>query len=202
MADTRTVVETIESGGTVLAKRYSDGSILINGVRFSYPHVFEKFGKEGQKKKYSLTGWMPKATHGKVWEMLQREGKKLLAEKKVDLRDPARFYYRDGTTVSADADDSYVIVSSEDNRPSVRGPRKEKLTQSEGDELIFGGVWGNMLIKPWWQNHAEGGKRINAGFLACQYIRTGEPLGEGNKISEEDIDDTFDSDGGDPDEEI
>ena len=57
--------------------------------------------------------------------------------------------------------------------------------------MIYAGCWVNILIRPWWQNSAKWGKRVNAGLTAVQFVRDDEPFGQG-RITSEDVDETFD----------
>jgi hypothetical protein len=59
------------------------------------------------------------------------------------------------------------------------------------DDVIYAGCWVHILIRPWWQDSAEWGKRVNAGLTAIQFCRDDEPFGE-SRITPEDVDNTFD----------
>lgn len=184
----RTIVKQVKN-----AVLYSDGTIRLDNVIFSYPHVFEPWAKEeGDSLRFSLTGLMPKDTHKAAKALLDEEIDKILKEKKAKVGADKKFL-RDGDNAGKEeCEDRWVVAASEtpDNPPSVRGPDTKPTTNKK---LFYGGAIGSMLIKPWWQDNKHG-KRVNASFIACQFIKDGPRFGSGNgAISEDEIDDTFDA---------
>lgn len=197
--------------------RYADGTILAKNVRFSYPHVFEpttvidkKTGKES-KPSYSLTGMAPKATHGDLKaeivkmmdELIQENKGKFKKGEKIALT-PDKKFFRDGDKSTKEADAGHWVFSTREtakHRPSVRGPDTKPLTIDD-DAQVYGGCWGNILLRPWFQSDDDYGKRINANLVACQVTKGlnaagvprpgAEPFGSG-RISEDEIDDTFEA---------
>jgi hypothetical protein len=202
----RTVVETVyhptkkDSKGNkfVLAALYSDGTILLRHVRFSYPHVgnaYEGENDAGQKTKtYGVVGLMPKDEYKPVMRLLKRLKEEMLAEKKVKAIADDKFYLRDGDKTAKETNEGmYVVSTRETNRPKVRNVKGERMTDPDAiDEMFYGGCFGNMLIRPWWQDHKKYGKRVNCGLTAVQFVRDGERFGEG-RIGEDDIDETFEA---------
>lgn len=88
--------------------------------------------------------------------------------------------------------DHYTVNASEDRRPPVRGPDNSKITDpAKIREAVQPGYWGDILIRPWWQNN-DWGKRVNAGLVALQVKKKDETFGEGG-ISDEDLDETFEA---------
>lgn len=201
----RTVVET--RGHTTL---YSDDSILIKGVRASYPHALQ-MSKEGVNRKtgekiaprYSIVGLMPFATHRTDMEFLRDIINRLLREKnKGEEIRKANWFMQNGDDAGKPAYKNHWTISAaerETNPPSVRGVDSKKIQDSE-KALLYGGCWVNILIKPWFQ--ADYGKRVNANFLAVQLIppngRDATPFGEG-RIDEDAIDKTFENEATDGD---
>jgi hypothetical protein len=59
----------------------------------------------------------------------------------------------------------------------------------DANEVFQPGYWGDILIRPWYQDNSYG-KRVNAGLSSGQMVRKDETFGEG-RISDEDLDDTF-----------
>ncbi len=174
-------------------KRYTDGTILLENVQFSYPHVGEaQVDEKTKKKSWSLTGMLPKATHKEAASECKKMIDEILAEKKQSIASDKKFL-RDGDASGKPTYDKHWIVASrESKRPSVRDRDKTRLEKDEADEKIQGGVFGNMLVRPWYQSN-EFGKRVNANLVACQLVKdTGVRFGEG-RISEDEIDETFES---------
>jgi hypothetical protein len=78
----------------------------------------------------------------------------------------------------------WIVSAREERRPSVRNKRGDLITDpKEIDDLIFGGCWGHILIRLWYQDGVRVGKgygkRINAGLQGVQFIRDDKPFGEG-----------------------
>src|SRR5690606_35028412 len=83
----------------------------------------------------------------------------------------------------------WVVTARESRQPSVRDRRGGLiLDKSKIENMIYGGCYANILIRPWYQDGQKVGKgygkRINAGIVGVQFVRDGEPFGEGR------IDDT------------
>jgi hypothetical protein len=197
----RTVVKEVTNG-----RLYSDGSILIKELRLSYPHaLIPKAGTDDDGKptapSFSVVGLAPKKTHGAVRKLLSDEIDKILAHHKVDRLANDRKFLRNGDDAAKDGYDGMWTISCREtiaHPPAVRGPDKS-LWGIDKAPLIFGGCYGNLLIRPWWQSHVKYGKRVNANFLALQFLRKGEPFGEG-VISQQAIDDSFDHEATDEEE--
>lgn len=177
---------------------YTNGMIKIENVRFSYPHLDKPYagkgnGDEGKagKPKYGIVGMLPKKTHV--------EAKNLIVEAMNDL-----LKQNDNATVSSDkkfcrnGDDHeradtygghWIVSAREERRPSVRDKRGNLINEPEKiADMVYGGCWGHILIRPWFQDGkkvgAGYGKRVNAGLVGVQFIRDDKPFGEGR------IDDT------------
>lgn len=209
MAEARTIVKQGPN-----FKRYSDGTFLVMGARFSYPHAFvptamkNDDGSDGPLK-YSVVGMMPKKTHLAAKNALVEMINELIQTNKGDFKKgdvvglPAdRKFLKDGDKSGKELLlEHWTVKASEDKRPSVRGPDAQPLTKEDA-EMVYGGAWGNILVRPWWQNHKTFGKRVNANFVALQVTKGldasgnpkpgAEPFGEG-RLSEEEIDNTFEA---------
>lgn len=193
------------------AVRYSDGTILLKNVRLSYPTVFvaraqqQEDGTMGAPK-FSIVGLMPKSTHAEAKKLLVNHINRMLKENNKDEKlAAARKFLRDGDP--KDEDDAgkpenagmWTVNASEKKRPRVLDrvkdpktgkPRRLDPDKQEDVDKIYGGCWGNILIKPWWQNNTKGGKRVNAALLVVQFKKDGEPFGSG-RITDDDIDESF-----------
>ncbi len=204
---TRTIIKTDSAPGKVgTYKLYDDGTILIINVRLSYPHVGtkgkftdEETGKVSER--WGVKGLMPKTSHRAAKEVLSGMINDLITANKTAFKTgekvmlPAdRKFLTDGDKGNKTENEGMFVFSCSDgkNKPSARDRKGSPLTVEEADSLFYGGCYGNVLIRPWFQNHKKYGKRVNANFCAVQFYKDGEPFGEG-RLSEDDLDDTFDS---------
>lgn len=196
----RTIVEKVAN-----ARRYDDGTVLIENVRCSYPALFTPKEDDKGGKSYAVVGLMPKKSHKAAQELLTKMGKEVLEENKAAFKGKKialaadRKFLKDGDLSGKEENEGMFTVSCrEKKRPSVRDKDKSVIDSSDADK-IYGGCYVNILLRPWFQNN-DYGMRLNANLIAVQFVRDGEPFGEG-RISEEDIDESFDDieDGNDDD---
>jgi hypothetical protein len=195
----RQVVETVKgANGAELCRVYDDGTILLKDVRFSYPHTGKPWKKADTDNplKYAIVGMLSKTTHKGVRALLLRKINAILAEHKLKAMAEKDLFLRDGDTSGKEHYDGVwtVNASSPENRPpSVRGRDARPIDRDKADQEIRGGFYGDILVKPWWQDNKHG-KKINCDLIAVQ-VKRGRPedeFGQG-RVSEEDIDDTFDA---------
>lgn len=171
---------------------YEDGTIRIDNVRASYPHLFVPQEGDNGDKSYSLTGILPNSTHKEARKLVLERIELTEKDNKVTGKIPKdKRFLKNGDDSGKDAyAGAWTLSAREKKRPSVRGKDKTPLSKDDAD-LIEGGVIVNMLIRPWFQDN-KFGKRINANLIAVQLVKDdGVRFGEG-RISEDDIDDSFD----------
>lgn len=191
-----TVLQTIKEGDKVLAVFYSDGTVRIDDVQCSYPHVGRKWSKPSPKNPnpkpvYSCSVLMPKTRYRAVKDALVKLNQELMKEAKIDFVKPDAKYMIDGNdTGKEEMKDCYVIRTREDRKPFVKNERNESMSDDDADRDIQGGDWVSILIRPWPQNSADWGKRLNCGITGIRKLRTGERFGEG-RIGEEEVSDRF-----------
>lgn len=194
MAEPREVVKEVKN-----AKLFNDGSILLVDVRASYPHVLTKYrGRESEKAKHSIVCLIPKKkSHREARELLEEVIADILKENKVRKMSAPNKFLRDGDESEKEENEgNWTVNASGDRvvaRDNVRDKKTKKLrilVKGEDDDRIYGGCYVNALIRPWFQDN-EHGRKINAGLIAVQFLRDGEPFGEG-RISEEEVDEAFD----------
>ena len=152
------------------------GTIQIKDVRLSYPHVFKPWAQnDDQDKKYSARVLLPKETHGAEIKAIQQYLTKMMSEK-FKARIPLdRLFMRDGDATGKPEDEGCWYISASDSiRPQVVGKKREPLT--EEDDVVYGGVIVNALIRPWAQDN-KFGKRINANLRGVQFVDDGEAFG-------------------------
>lgn len=196
-----TVIEKVKN-----AALFSDGSIRISNVRFSYPNVVEPFvneNDEGKKtKRFKIVGMMGKKTHEEALEMVRDRMAEMLKENKVKALPADKKFLSDGDETGKDESEGFWLVSaSEKTRPTLRmWVDGKSVVIDEDDEdcpdldtLFYGGAWGSIWINPWWQDHKKYGKRINANLRAVMFKQHDEPFGKG-RISDDEVDEAFDED--------
>ncbi len=180
---------------------YADGTIRLSGVRFSYPHLAKAYKGDDDKgePKFGLVGMMPKATHKAAHDLIDERIAELLKENKVKSLAADKKFMRDGDESGREEYEKHWTVSArETRRPPLRDRANNVVEPEDAAEVFQPGYWGDILIRPWYQNNSYG-KRVNAGLSSVQFVRKDETFGEG-RISDEDLDDTFE-DYGDEDED-
>lgn len=201
----RTVVSKVTN-----AVLYSDGSIRIDKVRFSYPHLdkpYESEGDDGQKKaSYSIAAMLPKATHTAAKDLLKKVIQDLIA--KNDTKVGTGFWCLSDGDKAAEEDEGkelyaghFIVKSAEKRRPSVRKADGSTMSEREIADEIYGGAWGSVFIRPWYFNgKARNGKtypkRVLANLIGVQKWKDDEPFGEG-RISDDGVFESVDSGNGD-----
>jgi hypothetical protein len=189
----RTVVDQVKN-----AIRYSDGTIKLMNVRFSFPHlgtpqenVNEQTGKV--KLSYGCSFILPKETHEEAKDLCVKVIKELMAANDVKIP-KAMWFILDGEEKEQEEyQEAYVVSSNEARRPSTRYRDGTVMTPEEADEEVMGGFWGHALIRPWYFNGKARGatqnypKRIPAGLVGVQLIdNTTETFGQG-RVSDEGV---------------
>jgi hypothetical protein len=185
-----------QSGFCVL---YADGTIRIDWVRFSYPHLRKAYaGDDGGEPKFGIVGLLMKKTHKAAQELIADQIAKLLKDNKVKALASDKKFLRDGD--ESDKEEhakAWTVSARETRRPPLRNRDNSVVEPEDADEVFQPGFWGSILIRPWFQNNKYG-KRVNAGLSSVQFVLKDEVFGEG-RLSDEDLDDTFE-DFGDPDD--
>lgn len=172
---------------------YADGTIFVEWVRFSYPHLDRPWKKDGDqgKPKYSVTAMLPKDTHEAAYDLIQERIEQLLKENKVKKLKSDKIFLRDGDDGDLEEYEGHWTVSArEERRPPLRDRRNEPVDPEDAAEVFRPGYWGAVLIRPWFQNN-DWGKRANAGLSSVQFLMKDEEFGGEGRLKEEDIDDTF-----------
>lgn len=181
---------------------YTDGTIRISGVRFSYPHLAKPYKGDGDQgeAKYGLVGLMPKKTHDAAKKLVEERIAELLKENKVKALPADKKFLRDGDESDKDGyEGNWTVSARETRRPPLRDRSNQVVEPEDANEVFQPGFWGDILIRPWYQNNSYG-KRVNAGLSSVQFVKKDEVFGEG-RISDEDLDDTFE-DYGDEDDAV
>jgi hypothetical protein len=200
----RIAVKTVKN-----AILYNDGTIRLDNVRCSYPHLIEPYAGDDdngnkQEPAYGIVFLLPKATHAAAKDLCKFRIEQLMQENKVKAIPADKKFLRDGDMSGKAENEKMFTVSAREKRaPVLRTPSKAKIIRGKTEtvtvgsrevavnELFYGGCWVNGIIRPWWQNN-KFGKRVNAGLVAVQFLKDDEAFGEG-RITEDQIDDSFDA---------
>ena len=173
---------------------YTNNLIRIDNVRVSFPHLAEPYagpGDDGRdsKPKFGIVGMLNKETHEAAKNLIVSVIKEMMDANDTKVAKD-KWFIRDGDDTGRTEYEGHWIVSARESRqPSVRDQRGDLiLDKSKIEDMIYGGCYANILIRPWYQDGQKVGKgygkRINAGIVGVQFVRDGEPFGEGR------IDDT------------
>lgn len=177
---------------------YDDGLIRISNVRLSYPHLDKPYKKEGDKgdAKYGVVALLPKDTHGAAKKLIEERIEAVMKENKVKALASDKKFLRDGDESDKEEHEGCWTVSArESRRPILREAVDgglEVVEPEDAKEVFYGGCWGSVLIRPWYQNNSFG-KRVNAGLTAVTKKADDESFGEG-RISDEEVDEAFEDD--------
>lgn len=197
MADRKEKVTTVRKVANAALR--SDGTVRISNVRFSYPHLDKPYKKEGDAgvAKYGLVALLPKDTHKAAKKLLEDVIADVMKENKIKALAADKKFLRDGDESDKEEHNGHWTVSArEERRPILKEMDAEgELTLVEPEdakETFYGGCWGSILIRPWFQNNKHG-KRVNAGLSAATKKADDDSFGEG-RISEEDVDEAFSDD--------
>lgn len=152
-------------------------TIRIDGVRLSYPHLFQAWNKEeGKPKKFSGRFILSEETHAAEIKALQAYLGKKMKEFFGDRIPLKNLCFRDGEDQGKpEYDNAWYLAASETRRPQLLGKNKEVITEEDG--VLYPGCYVNVLFKVWKQANQHG-KKINANLLAVQFSRDGERFGD------------------------
>lgn len=195
----RTVVAKVTN-----AVQYSDGTIRIDNVRLSYPHLDIPYKSEGDdgntKESFSLEAMLPKGTHTAAKDLIKKVLNQIQVDNDAKVKTEHWFLKNGDESDKPEYEGHFLVKASDTRRPSVRNRDGSVMSEREIGDRIYGGCWGNILIRPWYFNgKAKNGKtypkRLLANLVAVQFVRDDEPFGEG-RISDEGVWDAVDGDDG------
>jgi len=151
--------------------------IKIPSARLSFPSLFNmaSFGGESTGK-FEATFILDKKEHAKQIEEIEAAIAKLQKELKVKLASD-KLCLKDGDEMERpEYQGKMTIKASTKKRPLVINRDKTPLT--EDDNVVYAGCYVNAIITLWAQNNSYG-KRVNAQLDGVQFVRDGEPFGDG-----------------------
>mgnify|MGYP001562811483 CR=1 FL=1 len=149
--------------------------IVLKNVRLSFPSLFTKEVFEGKEGKFAATLLIDKSDTA-VKKQLDAAIAALVAEAKVKI--PAdKYCLKDGDEIEFDGyKGCWSLKASNAKRPTVIDRDKTPLTAD--DDKIYAGCYVNAIIDFWIQNNSYG-KRVNANLYGIQFLKDGEPFGQG-----------------------
>lgn len=177
---------------------YTNGTIRIDNVRVSFPHLDKPYGGIGDDgkataPKYGIVAMLPKATHVEAKDLIKNAIESLLKENDNAKVSADKKFLRNGDDQDREEYEGHFTVSArESKRPACRDNKGRLLDPVDDSETIvemfYGGCVCHVLVRPWYQDGQKTGKgfgkRVNAGLIGVMFVKDGESFGEGR------IDDT------------
>lgn len=152
--------------------------IKIKAARLSFPSLFNtaKFGEQDTGK-YEASFMLDKTEHADVIAEIEA-AIETLCKTELKSKLPAdKLCLKDGDESGRDEmAGHYVIKASTKKRPLVINRDKSPIVES--DNTVYAGCYVNGIVTLWAQNN-QYGKRINAQLDGVQFVRDGEPFGDG-----------------------
>lgn len=192
-------LEKVKSGTNFVIYKHGESKLIkIENVRFSYPHFGAQKEDEDEqgniKRSWQGVAMLSKQTHVAAKEAFVELMNELMTANEVKIA-PEYRCIKNGD----DKDDelmhgNWLISFSESgkNRPAVRNQKGELITDIEViDDKFYGGCYGSVLLRPWYFNGKAKNKsktypkRICCGFNGVQFLRDGDPFGNGRINDEE-----------------
>lgn len=197
MANERKIVKKVDN--CVL---YSDGTIRVDNVRASYPFIGKARAGENddgkETSKFGIACMLPKSTHTAAKNLIKEHITALITEAKAKVPTDKWFLINGDDKEQEEYADHFILSTSESKRPSARHRDGSSMTPDEAADIIYGGCYVNVLIRPWYfagkgANGKTYPKRICCGIVAVQFVRDGEPFGDG-RVSDEGVFGAIDGD--------
>ena len=165
-------------------------AITIKNARLSFPSLFKKAVFDGKEGKYEATLLFPKSDTA-TYEKITAEIEKIKKDNKNAKVGADKIFIKDGDDSEYDGcEGMWMVKASNNKRPTVINRDKTPLV--EEDEVLYAGCYVNAIIDGWFQNN-QFGKRVNANLLGVQFVKDGQPLGDGAKTADvDDFDDIED----------
>lgn len=152
--------------------------IKIPSARLSFPSLFNmaSFGGESTGK-YEATFILDKKEHAKVIAEIEAVIGKLQKDELKGKVASDKICLKDGDEMDRpEYAGKMTIKASTKKRPLVIN--RDKSAISEDDNIIYAGCYVNGIVTLWAQNN-QYGKRINAQLDGVQFVRDGDPFGDG-----------------------
>ncbi len=154
-------------------------NVKLENVRLSFPSLFRPTkGPDGNSKEaYAATFIMDKTGNAKDIERLRKAIDEVVRVEAKGKR-PGKVCLRDGAEKDLDGYGPGVMFLSARSakRPHVVNRDLTPLTEDDG--IPYAGCYVTCTVRLWYQDN-QFGKRVNASLRTVQFVRKGEPFGEG-----------------------
>lgn len=156
-------------------------NVTLNNVRLSFPALWEprKGPDANSKASYQAAFLLDKKDNAKDIEAV-KAAIAAITKETFKGKQPPKIALRDGSEkpdVDGYGDGVMFINARSDRRPHVVGRKMEPLAPDDG--IPYAGCYVNATIRLWGQDN-QYGKRINAQLRAVQFVKKGDPFGEGD----------------------
>lgn len=160
-------------------------SIKIKNARLSFPSLFKKSVFNGVEGKYEATLLFPKSDT-KTYDAIMEAVEAIKKENKNAKVGDDKLCIKDGDNIEYDGyEGMWAVKAGNNTRPLVINRDRSPL--AEDDNIVYAGCYVNASIDLWFQNN-QFGKRVNANLLGIQFVKDGEPFGDGKVASLDDFD--------------
>ena len=151
--------------------------IKLQGVRLSFPSLFEKASFNGEEgKKYEATFLIPKS-NTKLRKLIDDEMARLAAEEKQKLPSEDKLCIRDGDNAEYDGyADHWSLKASCTGRPTTIDRSRDPVTAD--DDLFYAGCYVNASIDLWFQNNSSASESTRT-FAVCSLCEMAKSSGGG-----------------------
>lgn len=172
--------------------------IKLNNVRLSFPSLFQRASFQGEAGKFEATFLLNKETHAETIALIDKAIKAAIKDSLKGAKVPAdKLCFKDGDEIEYDGYAGCMSLKASNNkRPMIIDKDKTPLTEDDGKP--YAGCYVNAVVELWAQNNNYG-KRINANLLGVQFLKDGQPFGDGGVTA---TNDDFDAFGDDDDEDF
>ena len=171
--------------------------LKIENVRLSFPSLFRRAVFNGEEGKFGATFLLSKTDHAEVIKKIRSGIAEVVKDRlKGSKLGPDKVCLRNGDDSQYDG---YAgcesLKASNSTRPIVLNRDRSPLTADDG--VVYAGCYVNAIIELWGQDN-QFGKRVNANLLGVQFVRDGEPFGDGGRAASQDDFDVVKDDGPEP----
>lgn len=160
-------------------------TIMLENVRLSFPSLWTaKAFSEGQKPKYSCNFLLDRE---KDSEQIKKFKKHIVAKAKdafgANIPKNLPVCLEDGTEKPYDGYENAMFIRAASNmRPQIIDRDRSALVEEDGRP--YAGCYVNAAVSLWAMNN-QYGKRISCNLSAIQFVRDGEPFGDGGINTED-----------------
>lgn len=189
-----------------MAKKLKDGSILLENVTLSFPHILEpNTSLEGAKPKYGCALLMDAGSQEEAAinamivetakESFGAKGEKVVAGMKAKGKYPLK----DGNLkeeLAGYAGRLYINANSGVVVPCYGRDPRVKLNEQEIREMMYAGATVNAVVSFYKYSHKTGGDGVGIGLKGLQFVKDGDRLSGGGVAKSEDFPMIEESEGG------